>query len=123
MVVMSEHLFPDLMAALLSRLVLRQMSLFASNVLLSILSSRAAVTKYHRLDSLHNRNLFVCGSGGYMSSRHVKVSTRLVGQSSLLGFLFYYFYFYFFAVLRLELRDYTSSHSTSPFCEGFFFSR
>jgi hypothetical protein len=37
--------------------------------------------------------------------------------------LFYHlilFFYYFFAVLELDLRAYTLSHSTSPFCEGFF---
>jgi hypothetical protein len=29
--------------------------------------------------------------------------------------------FFFFAVLGFELRVYTSSHSTSPFYEGFYF--
>jgi hypothetical protein len=31
--------------------------------------------------------------------------------------------FFFLVVLGLELRAYTLSHSTSPFCEGFFWDR
>jgi hypothetical protein len=33
------------------------------------------------------------------------------------------YYYYYFAVLGLELKAYTSTHSTSPFCDGFFQDR
>jgi hypothetical protein len=33
------------------------------------------------------------------------------------------FFFFFFAVLGLEFRAYTFSHSTSPFCERFSLDR
>jgi hypothetical protein len=33
---------------------------------------------------------------------------------------YYYYCCYYFAVLGLELRAYTLSHSTSPFFDGFF---
>jgi hypothetical protein len=38
-------------------------------------------------------------------------------------FLSFFFFFFFFAVLGLELRAYTLSHSTSPFCDGYFRDR
>jgi hypothetical protein len=34
--------------------------------------------------------------------------------------LFFLSCFCFFAVLGFELRAFTLSHSTSPFCDGFF---
>jgi hypothetical protein len=35
----------------------------------------------------------------------------------------FFFVFFFFGVLGLELRDFTLSHSTSPFCDEYFRDR
>jgi hypothetical protein len=37
--------------------------------------------------------------------------------------ILFLFFFFFPVVLGFELRAYTLSHSTSPFCDGFFQDR
>ena len=45
-------------------------------------SARAAITKYHGLGDLHNRNLFSHRSGGWKSE--IKVSAGLVSSEASL---------------------------------------
>jgi hypothetical protein len=69
---------------------------------------------------VQERELFPCGRRDYMPAliRKSRIGSRNKFWKGLKKqihiFLFIYFYL-FFAVLRLELRAYTLSHSTRPF--------
>jgi hypothetical protein len=50
----------------------------------------------------------------------ISVDTEKAFNKAQRPFFFFFLSVFFFAVLRHEFRAYTLSHSTSPFCDGFF---